>query len=194
MPKTALTPRRCQSSLWHVPITDPKTIRALAHPLRLDLLELLAWAGPSTAAHCGRVLGVSQASCSFHLRQLAKYEYVEEAGPGPDRRERQWRLREPRPTIRAAGGDAAVQRQLERIVVERDTQAILDHLDHPDRGETWGMVSAIALLSREEAADLKKHWLSLLQPFVNRTQEPGLRHVRYFMAATPLPEYEPEQT
>jgi DNA-binding transcriptional ArsR family regulator len=174
-----------------VPIADPKTIRALAHPLRLDLLDLLAAAGPATAAHCGRVLGVSQASCSFHLRQLAKYEYVEEAGPGPDRRERQWRLREPRRTIRAAGADAAVQRQLERIVVGRDTQAILDAVD---RGNTWGTVSAIATVSREEAADLKQQWLALLRPYVNRTQRPGHRHIRYFMAATPLPEYEPEDT
>src|SRR5258707_885606 len=70
-------------------ISDPKAIRALAHPLRLDLLQLLGSGGPATAAQCGRVLGVSQASCSVHLRQLAKYGFVEDAGPGRDRRERQ---------------------------------------------------------------------------------------------------------
>ena len=68
-------------------ISDPKAITALAHPLRLDLLELLTAIGPATAARCGRILGVPQANCSFHLRQLARYGFVEDAGPGRDRRD-----------------------------------------------------------------------------------------------------------
>ena len=51
-------------------LTDPQAIRALAHPLRLDLVELLGQ-GPMTAAECARALGSTQANCSFHLRQLA---------------------------------------------------------------------------------------------------------------------------
>jgi predicted ArsR family transcriptional regulator len=151
---------------------------------------LLTSIGPATAARCGRALGVSQASCSFHLRQLAKYGFVDDAGPGPDRRERQWRVSDPRPTVRVAGADAVVQRELERMVVERETQAILDHLD---RGDTWGTVSAIASVSRDEAAELKKQWLALLQPYLNRNPEPGRRHVRFFMAATPLPDHKREE-
>lgn len=38
-----------------------------------------------TATQAGELLGESSASCSFHLRQLAKYGLVEEAG-----RERPW--------------------------------------------------------------------------------------------------------
>src|SRR6185369_17616256 len=100
MSKTALTSRGCQSSLWHVAIADPLALRALTHPLRLELLELLSTTGPATAAHCGRVLGVPQANCSFHLRQLAKYGFVEDAGPGADQRERRWRVPEGGPRIR----------------------------------------------------------------------------------------------
>src|SRR6202050_1586632 len=85
-------------------ISDPKAIRALAHPLRLDLLELLTAGGPATAAHCGRILGASQASCSFHLRQLAKYGLVEDTGPGSDRRARRWRVPDARLAVRVAGG------------------------------------------------------------------------------------------
>src|SRR5215475_15177552 len=108
-------------------ISDPKTIRALAHPLRLDLLQLLGVSGPATAAQCGRVLGVSQASCSFHLRQLAKYGFVEDAGPGADRRERQWRVPAEREPISIDGGvSGAVKAELERVVVEREARAILD--------------------------------------------------------------------
>lgn len=94
-------------------ISDPKTIRALAHPLRLDLLQLLGSSGPATAAQCGRVLGASQASCSFHLRQLAKYGFVADAGPGPDRRERQWLVAgaDARLTVRIGTGEDRLVRQ-----------------------------------------------------------------------------------
>ncbi|WP_344446860.1 winged helix-turn-helix domain-containing protein [Kitasatospora nipponensis] len=181
-------------------ISDPRAIRALAHPLRLDLLELLARAGPATAAQCGRILGVGQANCSFHLRQLAKYGLVEDAGPARDRRERTWQVIDPRPTIRVtAGSDALVGRQLERIVVERETQAILDSLDRPrdehdTPGSRTGIVAAIATVTAEEAAELQEKWKALLEPYIARTgttadprHHPGQRHVRYFMAATPMP-------
>ena len=167
-------------------ITDPVAIRALAHPLRLDLLDLLTATGPATAAQCGRALGVSQASCSFHLRQLAKYGLVEEAGQGPDRRERQWRLPNPRPVVRVntlAGDDGVGGRQLERIVVERETRAILDNLAS---SEPTKIVSAIALVSPEEADQLKAAWKALLEPYLARAPRPGRRAVRIFMAATPI--------
>src|SRR6516162_11056846 len=71
-------------------MTDPRALRALAHPLRLSLLGLLRIEGPLTATRAGELLGESSASCSFHLRQLAKYGLVEEAGGGRGR-ERPWR-------------------------------------------------------------------------------------------------------
>jgi DNA-binding transcriptional ArsR family regulator len=176
-----------------MPITDPKAIRALAHPLRLDLLELLVATGPTTAAQCGRALGVSQASCSFHLRQLAKYGLVDDAGPSADRRERQWRVADPRPVVRVAGSgeNAVVQTQLERVVVEREFRAILDHLDRGSADHP-GMVTAIAAVSPDEASQLRRQWLALLQPYLDRAPQPGQRLVRFFLAATPLPTPEPE--
>src|SRR6266704_2264045 len=71
-------------------MTDPRALRALAHPLRLSLLGLLRSEGPLTATRAGELVGESSASCSFHLRQLAKYGLVEEAGGGRGR-ERPWR-------------------------------------------------------------------------------------------------------
>jgi DNA-binding transcriptional ArsR family regulator len=178
-------------------VSDPTAIRALAHPLRLDLLELLAATGPATAAKCGRALGVPQANCSFHLRQLAKYGFVEDAGPGGDKRERKWRLPDPRPRLRiGAGGDAAVRRQLERVVVEREMQAILGHVDRDDEeSSAWrrSLVTAVAVMSAEDAAEIKQKVMAILEPYIARTGasrvrlQPGQQHVRYFMAATPLP-------
>jgi predicted transcriptional regulator len=71
-------------------LTDPKAIRALAHPVRWALLEALGQAGTLTATQASEMLGESPANCAFHLRTLAKYGFVEEAGGGKGR-ERPWR-------------------------------------------------------------------------------------------------------
>ncbi len=71
-------------------LTDARAMRALAHPLRLSLLEALAHAGTLTATQASELLGESPANCAFHLRTLAKYGYVVEAGGGKGR-ERPWR-------------------------------------------------------------------------------------------------------
>ena len=69
---------------------DPQAIRALAHPVRMALIELLAHTGTLTATQASETLGESPANCAFHLRTLAKYGFIEEAGGGKGR-ERPWR-------------------------------------------------------------------------------------------------------
>jgi DNA-binding transcriptional ArsR family regulator len=72
-------------------VGDPVRLRALAHPIRLDLLERLLSDGPLTATQAGERIGQSSASASFHLRQLERYGFVE---PVPDvaGRQKPWRL------------------------------------------------------------------------------------------------------
>jgi predicted ArsR family transcriptional regulator len=72
-------------------ISDARTLRALAHPVRLALIETLSIEGPMTATEAGERIGESPTTCSFHLRQLAKYNFVEEAGGGKGRA-RPWRI------------------------------------------------------------------------------------------------------
>jgi hypothetical protein len=71
-------------------ITDPTVIRALAHPVRMGLIELLGVRETLTATQASEALGESPANCAFHLRTLAKYGFVEEAGGGRGR-ERPWK-------------------------------------------------------------------------------------------------------
>jgi predicted ArsR family transcriptional regulator len=72
-------------------LDDPVAIRALAHPLRLDLMSLIGRAGQITSADAARELGISHGLASHHLRQLAKYGFVWQSA-GKDNRERPWRL------------------------------------------------------------------------------------------------------
>lgn len=58
----------------------------MAHPVRVALLEALSLQGPMTATEAGERIGESPTTCSFHLRQLAKYGFVEEAGGARDGR------------------------------------------------------------------------------------------------------------
>jgi hypothetical protein len=71
-------------------ITDPTVIRALAHPVRMGLIELFGVRETLTATQASEALGESPANCAFHLRTLAKYGFVEEAGGGRGR-ERPWK-------------------------------------------------------------------------------------------------------
>ncbi len=72
-------------------LDDPRVLRAVTHPVRLALIEALTAHGELTATGAGELIGESPTTCSFHLRQLAKYGFVEEAGTGPGR-QRRWRL------------------------------------------------------------------------------------------------------
>jgi DNA-binding transcriptional ArsR family regulator len=72
-------------------VSDARTLRALAHPVRIALLEELIVSGPLTATEVGERIGESPTTCSFHLRQLARYGFVEEAGGGKGRA-RPWRV------------------------------------------------------------------------------------------------------
>ena len=72
-------------------ITDARTLRALTHPVRIALLEALSLGGAMTATEVGEQISESPTTCSFHLRQLAKYGFVEEAGGGKGRA-RPWRM------------------------------------------------------------------------------------------------------
>jgi DNA-binding MarR family transcriptional regulator len=73
-----------------IKLTDPRSLRGYAHPLRMSLLGLLRSEGPLTATQAAAALGENVPNCSFHLRQMAKYGMVERA-PGADARERPWR-------------------------------------------------------------------------------------------------------
>ena len=93
-----------KDDLPQLDLNDPKAMRALAHPLRWALLEALGHAGTLTATQASEMLGESPANCAFHLRTLAKYGFVEEAGGGKGR-ERPWRRAYGRMSWRARQGD-----------------------------------------------------------------------------------------
>ncbi|SOE13486.1 transcriptional regulator, ArsR family [Streptomyces sp. 2323.1] len=72
-------------------VLDAKGLRALAHPVRLQLVGLLRKHGPSTATRLAERLGVNSGTASYHLRQLGAAGFVEEDAERGNARERWWR-------------------------------------------------------------------------------------------------------
>ncbi|MFF2009250.1 ArsR/SmtB family transcription factor [Streptomyces sp. NPDC058195] len=72
-------------------VLDAKGLRALAHPVRVQLVELLRSHGPSTATRLAERLGVNSGTASYHLRQLGAAGFVEEDTERGNARERWWR-------------------------------------------------------------------------------------------------------
>lgn len=115
-------------------LRDPRALRAMAHPVRLRIMEELAQLGQATATELSERLGESAANCSWHLRQLARYGFIEEAGGGTGR-QRPWKVvaqslsfakPEQGDTELAYAGDAAAEvllgRELEALRAWRDTR------------------------------------------------------------------------
>jgi predicted ArsR family transcriptional regulator len=112
-------------------VADARTMRGLTHPVRLALLEALGLEGQLTATQAAEIIGESPTTCSFHLRQLAKYGFVEEAGGGKGRT-RPWRMTADGVSISSAGSDPATRvahRALSRLFHERWFARLQEWLD-----------------------------------------------------------------
>jgi len=71
---------------------DARSLRGLAHPLRMQILELLQLDGPATSTGLSARLNESTGTISWHLRLLADHGYIEEEVDRGTKRERWWRV------------------------------------------------------------------------------------------------------
>ena len=179
-------------------LTDPRSMRAVAHPTRLALMELLGREGDLTATRAGELLGLSAANCSFHLRQLAKYGFVAEA-PGGVGRNRPWRLVSISHRWSDSDPDAetsAAASALSLLVLEREMERLAEWFER-QRSEPaeWRDAStstaAILYLTAEELAALGEGLAALIAPYLERTADrarrpAGSRPAAVLAAAYPL--------
>jgi predicted transcriptional regulator len=163
-------------------LTDPKTMRALTHPVRLALLESLAIEGPLTATEAGELIGESPTTCSFHFRQLAKYGFVEEAGIGPGR-QRHWKAAHVWMNFTDVTEDAEASvaaKSLERLVFERAMARVQSFFaTKTSFSKEWQEASdsteAIIFVTPEELNEFNAACLQLLARFQERIVDPTLR-------------------
>jgi DNA-binding transcriptional ArsR family regulator len=163
-------------------LDDPRALRAVAHPVRLSLLQALGQREPLTATEAGEMIGESPTTCSFHLRMLAKYGFVEEAGKGEGRR-RPWRLSHSGFTFPAVHEDpetslaaGALDQVLWGMMLDRVRKMLAarprlsaEHQSVTSAAET------VAYVTLEEAQRLKTDLWALLSTYRDRLEDHGLR-------------------
>ena len=184
-------------------LTDARAIRAYAHPVRLRLLGLLRRHGPLTATQAAERLGESSGTTSFHLRQLAKYGFCEEAGGGKGR-ERPWRATALFTSWETTLDDperTEAERALDTVVLQVYVDQVTRWLaGRPDDPPEWQRASGFGDLSvpltPDELEQLRRDVEALVRPYLPRvtgeTEPPaGARHVKLVHFEFPDPDERP---
>lgn len=180
-------------------ITDPRMLRAMAHPLRLRLMNDLVIHGPATATELADRLDESPANCSWHLRQLAKFGFIEEAADLPSTgRNRPWRWI---PVGNQWGNPAGSP---EMAIAGREVTAALLGYElgelnawdarEPEEPEQWQQAAfttqTIAWLTAEELAEVREKIREVTMRHIDRIAEPdkrpaGARPIRFIAWGVP---------
>jgi DNA-binding transcriptional ArsR family regulator len=163
-------------------LTDPRAMRAVAHPVRIALLEVLGTEGPLTATQAGELIGESPTTCSFHLRQLAKYGFIEEV-EGVAGRRRPWRLIHTGlsfsdvtddPETRLAA--TALSRVLHAFYLDRLKEGLALRRDTPTEWQkATGASEFLLYVTVDELHALDEQMNALVRPFVGRIGNPKAR-------------------
>lgn len=181
-------------------ITDPKALRALAHPLRWKLLELIGREGTATATQCAQETGESVANCSYHLNTLAKYHYVEQAEGGQGR-EKPWRL-----VSQSQSWNDASEDKDEALAAQAASIAFLDYaftqirertlainLEPGEWRDTLGINNTNDYMTPAEVEEVRRAIRELVAKFDARRTDPslrpeGARFVNIFLSTSVAPE------
>ncbi len=177
---------------------DARGIRALAHPVRLRILNRLQQDGPATATRLSPLVGATPSVTSWHLRHLAEHGLVRDAAAQGSGRERWWEaVSRGFRFERADDEDEQAARALQRVMeeVEGDVPGTWSAETEPLLEPVWrrlsGRSSTRVLLTPAELGALEERIEELLAPYVARKDEdPGthpaeVRHVRLLRYTLP---------
>ena len=181
-------------------VLDLAALKALGHPLRVQILDALSGYGPATASMLAERFDESSGALSYHLRQLEKHGLVSEDTERGVGRERWW-MRVPRPIHLDATGFTAdsAERVASRLLItewqrtrqERLQQFIalgLERLE-PEWMERGGVSTANAQLTVEQMGELNDRLQEVLDEFLDRYRNQrvaGARPVQIHLDVFPL--------
>lgn len=173
-------------------------LKALAHPLRVQIFDALSTFGPSTASGLAERLGESSGATSYHLRQLAKHDLVREVEGRGNARERWWD-RPPGGIAVDAVDESDAARHATGIILDewntaRERQLSAFMAQGPKvLGEEWMNASTIntANLSASisEVEEFMEHVSGLISDFVESHRDrtvPGTRPVQIQFSIFPV--------
>lgn len=152
---------------------DPRSLRALTHPTRWAIIEALLRETTATATRIAELIDEPVNSCSFHLRLLAKYGYIERVD-SDDARQHPWQLVEQRVDWNVAGDDDRVADALNAMLIEREAARQRAFLQTKDRLDPRWQRAALATgahrwLTVDELGELNNEIQLLLDRYRDRT-------------------------
>jgi DNA-binding transcriptional ArsR family regulator len=179
-------------------LTDPKTMRALAHPARIAIWTHLGMRGSATATECAEIAGLSPSACSYHLRTLAKYGLAEEdPASAADGRERPWRARMLAFHIDDGPGVPPATQLASRLLVENMRAAAEENRaryltrqsEYPaDWQAASGELFSVAHVTPEELERMRKQMIEVMMPYARLepdSRPAGARPVRIMLDLFP---------
>jgi DNA-binding transcriptional ArsR family regulator len=169
---------------------NPRSIRALAHPARMAIIDALAAGDELTATQCAELTGLSPSATAYHLKLLERYGFTETAPPRPDRRERPWRARQIQvdlDTSTPAGASAAATVAAAYFDTTRaiGVEFIEGSPAEPEEWRDAALNSADLWLTAEEFQRVAEELQAVLQPYRGRTRPAGSRLVRVTNVVVP---------
>jgi DNA-binding transcriptional ArsR family regulator len=179
---------------------DPRSIRALAHPARLAIIDALATGDELTATQCAELTGLSPSATAYHLKLLERYGIAETAPPRPDRRERPWRAtgRQFQTDLDGstpAGASAAAAVVAAHIDMTRGIAvefAAAGHAEPEEWREAAVLNNADLWLTVEEFQRVGQELGAVIAPYQRRARRAGSRRVRVMNVVVPRRRTRPE--
>jgi DNA-binding transcriptional ArsR family regulator len=181
-------------------ISDPKVMRALAHPARLTILEELGLGRAGTATEFAAVCGLTPSATSYHLRALAKAGLVQEAPGRGDGRERVWQLVSSGGLeITSSPDDPEAMRAEQGLVEvwlarsEARTRSWVARWQEESKEwyEATRMTEHIVTVTSEELTDINAKVFELVQqysPSVRQNAPPESRTIAIVYRTVPIPD------
>ncbi|TCC49753.1 ArsR family transcriptional regulator [Kribbella capetownensis] len=168
----------------HRRLSDPRELNALAHPVRMAIVELLSISGPLTATELADRLDETPANCSWHLRKLAQHGFVEEAEGGKGR-QRPWKVPglgfrwDDEHSTASIDGRRAAQ-ALSEVTMGRAMDRLRESQQRaPEESEEWRAAHSntemVAWLTADELKEMNEAINAVLDRFVERLTEPQQR-------------------
>lgn len=177
---------------------DARSLRGLAHPLRIRILTLLQDRGPATGKTVSEWVDASSASASYHLRRLEAHGFIEEDTSLGTSRERWWRARHKgfrfpehldtdEPEL-----STAVRMALAAGWSQELAAAVNMWAAQPEGWrEAQIMSGRRTSLTLEEFTEFRREVRELFDRYARASDAPGGRRVHIQLAAFPDPEDDP---
>jgi DNA-binding transcriptional ArsR family regulator len=174
-----------------VVLTDPRAIRALAHPARQRIIDELYSGRVLTATECAELAGLTPSATSYHLRALERWGIIERAESSADGRERPWQA--PATSLVISSQSTGAGRLASQAMMRSNIDRVMEQFEELPGDDPWDGVSAMnrsrLWLTKAETEQLDKDLMEVVNRYRRgrsaASHPAGTRQVSTLLAIVP---------